>query len=454
MANPTLRGLAVPNLQSNTLDGRCNRRRNCDRQAVPLALAPRASASRAPAPAVEEAKGLTHRNAGVYVHFPWCLQKCGYCDFLSVATPRDAIDHSRYADSVLAELDRRISQLGTLPLESVFFGGGTPSLWRTSELGRVLRAIRSRFSSGGNEPEITVECNPSSFDRETALALLDAGVTRISIGVQSLDEERLRFLGRLHDVNGGLAAVETALEAGIPRVSADLIFGVAGESAEVAVKEALTVAALGVTHLSVYALTIEPGTQFGALARKGRLPLLPEETVADSFVALHEALTLRGFAHYEVSNYAKDGHVARHNLGYWSGNDYVGLGCGAWGTVTVAGQRVRYRNTPVPERYLASAGAWAEADLSRAGSGELVSEFERLAPDTDFSERLMLGLRLADGFDVEAAARTVGVEPWSPARLRAVERLVTRGRLVREGPRLRIPHGAWLLADGTISDLM
>ena len=394
------------------------------------------------------------RKAGVYVHFPWCLQKCGYCDFLSVAAPRASLDHDGYAVAVVSELGRRRRDLGDTCLSSVFFGGGTPSLWEPQALGSVLSAIRESFFAASPDLEITVECNPSSLDLDRAKALLDVGVTRLSIGVQSLDQERLAFLGRLHDAAGGLAAVEAALRAGFRRVSADLIFGVAGQSAESAAAEVRTVADLGVTHLSAYALTIEPQTAFGALARKGRLPLLPEEAVADSFVAVHDTLTGRGFEHYEISNYARSGARAEHNLGYWRGRDYVGLGCGAFGTVTLPQGRVRYRNTPVPDRYLSSSSLWPEADLLQAGPGELVSELEPLSPETDLAERLMLGLRLVEGIDLEAAAAEVGAEPWPAARVRDVERLVARGRIVRDGPRLRIPHEAWLLADATIAALL
>jgi oxygen-independent coproporphyrinogen-3 oxidase len=324
-----------------------------------------------------------------------------------------------------------------------------------TELGRVLREIRLAYEVKGTpDIEVTVECNPSSFDRDVASALADQGVGRLSIGVQSLDTRRLEFLGRLHDVAGGLRAVETALADGRFRVSADLIFGVAGQTPDDAVREALAVADLGVTHLSVYALTVEPGTEFGARARKGRLPLLADDAVAESFVALHAALEARGFTHYEISNYAKSRHEAEHNLGYWRGDDYLGLGAGAWGTVTMPTGRVRYRNTPVAERYLASTTEWATAALDRTGSGELVQQVEPLSPETQLSERLMLGLRLASGLDVEAAARAVGADPWPPARVRAVERLVARDRILRDGARLRIPHAAWLLADGTIAELL
>jgi len=385
---------------------------------------------------------------GVYVHFPWCLQKCPYCDFLSLPLARDQIPHAAYADAVLAELDGRLK--GDPPeLVSVFFGGGTPSLWRSSELGRVLKAVLSH--SRTEEVEITVECNPSSFDRDVALALLDIGVNRVSIGVQSLDAGRLAFLGRLHDSAGALAAIETALRAGFARVSADLIFGVAGQEPEAAAREARTVAELGLSHVSAYALTIEPGTRFGALARKGRLPLLAETAVADSFVSVHDALTSLGFDHYEISNFARGGDVARHNVGYWRGDDYLGVGVGAWGTITEEGRRIRYRNTPVVDRYLAGAEAWTSAELDRAG---LISELEPIDAPTALAERMMLGLRLAEGVDVESVAAELGVDPWPASRNRAVDRLVARGRLVRDGPRLRIPAEQWLFADVTIAELM
>lgn len=373
---------------------------------------------------------------GVYVHFPWCLKKCPYCDFLSIAAERPAIPHQSYADAVIGELEQRRPGLESRRLRSVFFGGGTPSLWQPAELGRVLAAIRGAFDCE-EVVEVTVECNPTSFDAERARALMAAGVNRVSIGVQGLDQTRLEFLGRLHDVDGGLVAVREAIVAGVPRVSADLIFGVVGQTAEAAVREALTIAELGVTHLSAYALTIEPGTQFGALAKKGKLPLLGEDVVAESFVALDQALEAAGFVHYEISNYARGGDVAVHNVGYWRGDEYLGLGCGAWGTV--AG--VRYRNTPVIDRYLAA-------------PGESESEREPIDAETALRERILLGLRLADGLDLEAAAAELGVEAWPEARRRACERLEQRGRIVRTGGHVSIPKSAWLYADGTIAELI
>jgi len=388
----------------------------------------------------------------VYVHFPWCLKKCPYCDFLSVAAERPSLPHQAYADAVIAELTRRAMSLGPSRLVSVFFGGGTPSLWEPSELGRVLERIFELLPSRAEEVEVTVECNPTSFDVARGRALKAVGVNRVSIGVQGLDAARLEFLGRLHDVDSGLAAVRDALESGMPRVSADFIFGVSGQEADAARREAQILSELGTTHLSAYALTIEPGTQFGALARKGKLPLLEEASVADSFLAVEETLEQAGFEHYEISNYAKPGARSLHNLGYWLGRSYLGLGCGAWGTLGTGRERYRYRNTPSPERYLTGGAGFASADLSR--EGPFVAVLEPIPPETALAERIMLGLRLADGVDLERAASELEVELWTLDRARARDKLLAQGKLAVRGPVLSIPKPSWLFADGIIAQLM
>lgn len=389
---------------------------------------------------------------GVYVHFPWCLKKCPYCDFVSFAKDRADIDHAGYADAVLAEIALRRAALEGRPLKSVFFGGGTPSLWAPGELGRVLGAILEASGSapGRDDVEITVECNPTSLDEERARAFRDQGVNRLSVGVQGLDPERLRFLGRLHDADGGLASVEAALRSGMPRVSADLIYGVAtgaeAPSPTEAAAEVDRVAATGVTHVSAYSLTIEPGTQFGELARKGRLPIAPDDAVAEAFFAIEGMLEARGLAHYEISNYARPGDEARHNLGYWRGTDYLGLGCAAFGTISdAAGHAVRYRNLPDPGRYAKAALAGEVAKLSESE--------EALDPETRLRERIMLGLRLRDGFDLEGSARELGVAAWTPERRRAADRLVARGDLTIEGGHLRLPTRARVYADGITAAL-
>jgi oxygen-independent coproporphyrinogen-3 oxidase len=371
-------------------------------------------------------------SASVYVHFPYCLAKCPYCDFTSYATDRGAIDHAGYADIVLRELDRRAPSVAGRRIETVFFGGGTPSLWAPEELGRVLAGIRKALSCA-QELEITVECNPTSLDEDRARALHDVGVNRLSIGVQGLDDARLKYLGRLHDASGAREAVAAALRSGMPRVSADLIFGLPDQSVAQASAEALELCDMGLSHLSCYQLTIEPGTRFGELARRGRLPLADEGNVADAFLAIEAALATRGLQHYEISNYARPGHEARHNLGYWRGDEYLGLGCAAVGFVlTGPDQGVRYRNDPRPDGYARGVPA----------SEEIVDAQARTR------ERIMLGLRVTGGLDLGSA--------WTPERERAAAWLADRGRIVRSGANgtwVAIPPAAWLWADDTASRL-
>ncbi len=373
--------------------------------------------------------------ASVYVHFPWCLSKCPYCDFVSYAEDRERIDHSGYADAVLADLDARSELFQEREIASIFFGGGTPSLWEARQIGRVLSHIRAR-AVVRDDVEVTVECNPTSLDGDRARALADAGVGRLSVGTQSLRKDQLDYLGRLHDPDGARAAILDALAA-VPRVSTDLIFGLPGQSPEDARDQALALADLGLSHVSCYQLTIEPGTRFGELARRGRLPLADEGLVADAFLAIDEALASRGLVHYEISNYAKPGEEARHNLGYWRGEEYIGVGCGAYGY----SRGVRYRNPIDPRKYMHSAKDGA------------TSSREELAPATLLKERIMLGLRLAAGFDLDEVGQALGIDPWTSERTRTIEQLQARGRIAREGSRLRIPRGAWLFTDDTAARL-
>jgi len=377
----------------------------------------------------------------VYVHFPWCLQKCPYCDFASATIRRPEVPHAAYAQAVLAELAWRRDALAGQTLASVFFGGGTPSLWHAEAIGQVIAAIRAACAAEVPQLEVTVECNPSSLDRQSARALAEVGVTRLSIGTQSLDDAQLRFLGRLHDAQGALRAIEDAL-AEVPRVSADLIFGLPGQEPAVAAEHARTLARLGLRHVSAYALTIEPGTQFGALHQKGRLPLAREEHVAAAFLQVEAALAEHGLEHYEVSSYGALGQRSRHNQHYWHGGAYLGLGAGAVGCLHARpGDARRYRNDPAPERYSArSAVSGVEVSSEVLGAQELVRE------------QLMLGLRTRDGVDLTRAAELSGVDPLA-GRESALARAIERGDVMREGSVLRVPHARWLHLDSIVSRL-
>jgi len=370
--------------------------------------------------------------ASVYVHFPWCLAKCPYCDFVSYKTERPDIDHEAYADAVIRELALRENTFNGKSADTLFFGGGTPSLWDPKAIGRVIDAV-------AGPAEITVECNPTSLDRDRARALFDVGVNRVSIGTQSLDPKQLQFLGRLHDPEGALRAVEGALSISGLRVSTDLIFGLPDQSPDDAAKQANRLASLGLEHLSCYQLTIEPGTRFGELAKIGRLPRAEDGVVAEAFVAIEETLEQRGLRHYEISNYAKPGAEARHNLGYWRGDDYLGVGCGAYGFVRDGSSGRRWRNQVDPKKYIEC--------------NDPTMTDEPLDSLALLRERIMLGLRTTEGADLGRAKDELGIDPWTPERLRAIAKLEERGRVERHGDVLRIPRRAWLFADDTAARL-
>jgi len=349
-----------------------------------------------------------------------------------VGTERSAVPHEAYADAVIRELGER--DVSGRKLVSMFVGGGTPSLWNTAALGRTLGAIRTAFDQEEERLEVTVECNPTSLDDEKAVALREAGVGRLSIGVQSLDAERLRFLGRLHGPAEALDALRAAV-ATMPRVSADLMFGMPGQRPDDFERDLDRVLETGVRHISAYGLTIESHTQFGALHRRGRLTLALDDDYADTFEHTHDVLAGRGLTHYEVSNFAMPDERSRHNDHYWRGGDYLGLGAGAVGAMSGR----RYRNDPHPERYLASP--------------ERSEVFEEtLEPQDRIREVLMLGLRTCDGVDLAELEERVGENPRA-GREAAIARRVDRGDLRVDGARLIVPQGRWLHLDGIVADL-
>lgn len=379
----------------------------------------------------------------VYVHFPWCLQKCPYCDFASKSIDRASVPHAQYADAVIAELEHRVGTMDTShhKLVSVFFGGGTPSLWQSSELGRVLDRILQLFPHHAENIEISAECNPSSLDRVQAAALRDAGVNRLSIGVQSLNETELRFLGRLHDAELALKSIADAmLEHN--RVSADLMFGLPSQSPAEFDLHLRRILDLGLTHLSMYALTIEPATQFGALHRKGKLPIAKEENVADTFVQNQQNVREYGLVPYEVSNFARPGEEARHNLHYWHAGQYLGIGAGAVGCIsTGATARRRWRNRPEPGEYMQNARSLAREDSS-----------EDLNATDVANEAIMLGLRTREGLDLSWLERETGIALASQ-RAEQIEKRIAAGDLVRTDRGLAVPTDRWVRLDPIVLDL-
>lgn len=338
----------------------------------------------------------------LYIHWPFCLRKCPYCDFNSHV--RDGVDPAQWQTALLADMRYEAALAGGEPLESIFFGGGTPSLMPPSLVATLLDEAE-RLWGFAPDIEITLEANPSSVEASNFADLAQAGVNRVSLGLQALDDETLRFLGRLHDVREGLAALETA-QRHFQRVSFDLIYARPGQTADQWNAELARALSFGTGHLSLYQLTIEPNTRFATDVRQGAFEPLEDDPAAELFELTRERTEAVGLPAYEISNHARLGEESRHNLAYWRYRDYIGIGPGAHGRRgAMATQRHRK-----PENFLEA--------VSRNGHG--LAEERGLEPRERATEALLMGLRLREGIDVSVLARRFGL----PASL-----LIDRKRL-------------------------
>jgi len=392
------------------------------------------------------------RDAGIYVHVPYCLRKCRYCDFASVAVDRGAIPMHAYVDAVLKEAHLRAAAIGsTYDFTSIYFGGGTPSLLDPECVGRLLGGLKAAFGVQAHA-EVTLECNPSSLDAAKASELVRCGVTRLSVGVQSMVDSNLALLSRIHDAASARRALRAALDSSATRVSADVIIGLPGQASTQAVHDVREVASIGPGHLSVYLLSVEPGTALASAQARGQVPAIDEGQAADAYRAASDVLTQLGFEHYEVSNFARPGQRSVHNTTVWSGGIYVGLGPGAVGMMEDRKGAVRYRNQPDPQAYMQAMERVNRLPWNVAGGP--VQWVEELDAATRMRERIMLGLRVAEGVDLGALEQELGVPGWTDRRRRAVCRLQARGRLVVEGDRIRIPRQAWLWEADTVARLL
>ncbi len=389
-----------------------------------------------PAPASAPDSGLLRcaRNDGggfadlaLYVHWPFCVSKCPYCDFNSHV--RESIDQAAWRDALLRDLAWEAQAFPGRGLASIFFGGGTPSLMEPATVAALIEAA-DRHWGLAPEVEITLEANPSSVEAARFADLAAAGVNRVSLGLQSLDDSALRFLGRAHDCEEGLAALETA-QACFGRVSFDLIYALPGQSETAWAAELGRALGFGTGHLSLYQLTIEPGTRFAALAARGELePRDPDE--AAGLYELTQAMTAEaGLPAYEISSHARAGEESRHNLAYWRYRPYLGVGPGAHGRRGgTATQRHRK-----PENWLAA--------LERNGHG--LAEETLLGLEEQATEALLMGLRLSEGVEMDAVE--------SRLDLAAVERLEGHGLLERRRGRLIVTPAGRLLLDGILAEI-
>tara|TARA_R110002033_G_scaffold558_1_gene5188 strand:- start:1160 stop:2356 length:1197 start_codon:yes stop_codon:yes gene_type:complete len=328
----------------------------------------------------------------LYIHWPFCVSKCPYCDFNSHV--RAQVDVAAWRDALLADMAYEAALTPGRKLSSIFFGGGTPSLMPPA-LVETLIAAAERHWGFADGIEITLEANPSSVEAANFHDLAGAGVNRVSLGLQALDDETLGFLGRAHDVAEGLAALDIAQRA-FGRVSFDLIYARPGQTLDDWQAELDRALAFGTGHLSLYQLTIEPGTRFQTLVRTGVLVPADDDHCADLFELTRGVMTAVGLPAYEISNHAKPGQESRHNLTYWRYQDYIGIGPGAHGR-RLAQATERHKK---PENFLSA--------VERNGNGLKVEQ--PLSPETRAMEALMMGLRLAEGVDLEELEAKTGLK--------------------------------------------
>jgi oxygen-independent coproporphyrinogen-3 oxidase len=375
----------------------------------------------------------------VYVHWPFCRSKCPYCDFNSHV--RERMDEAGWRQALLAELDHYADLTPGRTVTSVFFGGGTPSLMAPDTAGAVLERIGTNWRLAP-DAEVTLEANPNSAEAARFAAFRSVGVNRLSIGVQALDDAALRFLGRGHNTGEARAAIAAASRI-FDRFSFDLIYARPGQTVAAWTAELREALAMTGDHLSVYQLTIEPGTAFKAAHARGDFSL----PVADDAVALFEAtedlLGAAGLPAYEISNHARPAGECRHNLVYWRYEDYVGVGPGAHGRLTLDGRKLATRQEKAPETWLAAVG--------RQGHG--TAERREIPAAEAAEEALMMGLRLAEGIDAERFKRETGVDLDSATDASRLVRLVEGGFVVRDRTSLRATLQGRRVLNAVIAEL-
>ena len=368
----------------------------------------------------------------LYVHWPFCVSKCPYCDFNSHV--RDSVDQAAWRAALLTDLAHEARLTPGRRLGSIFFGGGTPSLMPPETTEAIIRAAEDAWGFT-DDIEITLEANPSSVEAARFADIARAGVNRVSLGLQALDDDALRFLGRAHGVDEGLAALDTA-QAAFARVSFDLIYARPGQTLAAWDAELARALSFGTEHLSLYQLTIEPGTRFATEAAAGRIVIPDGDSAADLFEATRAATAAAGLPAYEISNHARIGSESRHNLVYWRYQDYLGIGPGAHGR---RGGLATVRRKK-PENWMAA--------IERNQHGMEVEE--PLAPHTRATEALLMGLRLREGVDLARIARIGQTSIPDLVDLPALAKLADQGLAIRDGDRLSVTEAGMILLDAIL----
>ena len=368
--------------------------------------------------------------AGIYVHIPFCLSKCSYCDFYSIVGDGKLIDD--FVTALLVEIDLlAASRWQNRVYNTVYFGGGTPSLLTPEKIGGILKCLRQAFNITPNA-EISLEANPESANLSALEALRECGINRLSIGIQSLNDNLLRALGRIHNAETARRALSDALEAGFENVNADLIFAIPGQSVSGWRNDLEEIADGGPAHISAYGLTIEKGTPLEKNINEGKVIPVDSDTQAEMYLALNEIMSKHGYKRYEVSNFARPGFECRHNLKYWTDKKYLGLGPAAH---TFDGDR-RSANFKNVAKY-----------ISLLKSGKLPVGFrERLSDEQKAGERLMMGLRTVGGVSLDSVSQVLDTA--------ALAELQQRGYVSNGGGNISLTDSGFLLADEVIVKLL
>jgi oxygen-independent coproporphyrinogen-3 oxidase len=373
---------------------------------------------------------------GLYLHIPYCLHKCGYCDFNSHNI--NEAEMASYVRALLREMEYYAKRADNRTVATIFFGGGTPTTLPSLELARILKACQSKFQML-NGAEITLEANPATIPQSDLQQLLEAGFNRLSIGVQSFDPEELKRLERVHTVDEVYLTVERARQAGFDNLSLDLMFGLPGQTAERWQDNLQKAIDLQPEHISAYNLTIEPDTVFHKQQAQGQLKMPPDDFQRELFEITIDTLTQAGYLRYEVSNYAKPGRRCRHNMNYWMNGEFLGLGAGA----SSAFNGDRYKNVNLPSRYITQIN---ESDIA-IESRETPSLHQRMG------ESVMLGLRLREGIHLPNFEQQFGISFREVFR-DTIARLKETGLLEIRGGRAFLSREGWFLADSVIVEFI
>jgi len=379
----------------------------------------------------------------IYIHLPYCLTKCPYCDFNSYGTGQD-FPELKYTDSILKEIDLYDDTISGNNVATVFFGGGTPSLFSAKSIGKILDKL-SEKTKIHNKAEITLEVNPRTADAGKLGQFKEAGINRISVGVQSFLHEKLDYFKRFCDPEDCIRTLHDVCEAGFDNYNIDLMYGGGGESLSDLEYDLNTAISLGNKHLSVYCLTIEDNTEFGALRKKGLLDLCDEETLSEMYLYTSDLLEDNGFIQYETSNFARDGYQCRHNLAYWRSQNYIGFGAGAHshlGQTEACAWGERWSNFKTPKHYMNAVSKGMTPVDSRLELGREIS----------LNDTLMMGLRLKEGLDLNRLRERFDVDLNIDSENYIY--LVEDGYIVPDRERLKLTKKGFLFSDRIIVDII